>query len=59
MGRKEVFSAHGGHLIPLSFGSAGIFSFNLVMNDETGTCQTLTLWTSGLEKLAGLIGASL
>lgn len=54
VGRKGAFSSRGGRLIPQHFSSSGMFSSNLV-TDETGTCQTLTLWTSGLEKLAVLI----
>lgn len=54
VGRKGAVSARGDRLVPQHFSSAGVFSSNSV-TDETGTCQTLTLWTSGLEKLARLI----
>lgn len=43
-GRKGAASSRRGCLIAWHFSSVGMLSSNL-LTDETGACQTLTLWT--------------
>lgn len=53
-GRKGAASSSRGCLTAWHLGSVRMVSSNLV-TDETGTCQTFTSWTWGLEKLTRLI----